>query len=335
MYSTETLEQITIEPTSYCNARCPQCDRFDEKNNLIVPLQHLDVGILQSRLDPRSLPNLRKVELEGAVGDVLSHNNPLGLMLVFRDVTEVVMWTNGSVRNADFFRGLAQFKNTELVFSVDGLNDTNHLYRQSCNFEKIMSNAEAYIGAGGNASWKFIVFKHNEHQVEQARELSKRMGFRRFETVHSDRSWHHGNKWPVYNNNEYQFDLEPSSVFNNATLESDHSSLNSRLADIYRQNRSIKQCPEAAKKRIFIDYAGNVIPCCMLQSDLWTENFNTKFLMKHVKDLDRISLHNHTIHEIFQGEFYQRDLPQSLANKPMPKCLLYCAEQSHLSKSGL
>ena len=83
MYSTETLEQITIEPTSYCNARCPQCDRFDEKNNLIVPLQHLDVGILQSRLDPRSLPNLRKVELEGVVGDVLSHNNPLGLMLVF------------------------------------------------------------------------------------------------------------------------------------------------------------------------------------------------------------------------------------------------------------
>ena len=76
MYSTQTLEKITIEPTSYCNARCPQCDRFDEKNNILVRLRHLDLGLLKQRLDPGMFPNLQKVEFEGNCGDVLSHNNP-------------------------------------------------------------------------------------------------------------------------------------------------------------------------------------------------------------------------------------------------------------------
>ena len=135
MYSTQTLEKITIEPTSYCNARCPQCDRFDEKNNLIVPLRHLDLGLLKQRLDPGRFPNLQEVKFEGNCGDVLSHNNPLGLVYLYRDVRQLILVTNGSIRNVDFFRELAKFPNMQLWFSVDGLQDTNHLYRQDCERE--------------------------------------------------------------------------------------------------------------------------------------------------------------------------------------------------------
>ena len=327
MYSTETLEQITIEPTSYCNARCPQCDRFDDKNNLIVPLKHLNISILQQNLQPKLLPNLKQVDLEGNCGDVLSHKNPLGLLLVYKDVKKIRMVTNGSVRGVEFFKDLAQFKNTELVFSVDGLQDTNHLYRQECNFEKIMSNAESYINAGGNATWKFIVFKHNEHQINQAKELSQKIGFKNFIVQHSDRSWYHGWKWPVYNNNTYQYDLEPSSMFEKS-LSSDHSKLNEKLITIYKQNKVVKQCPMALQKKIFVDYNGYVIPCCMLSNDLWNETYNTKFLKKYVKDLGTISLYKNNIKKIFEGEFYKKDLPMSFKTKPMPKCLLYCAEKN-------
>ena len=326
MYSTQTLEKITIEPTSYCNARCPQCDRFDEKNNLLVPLRHLDLGVLKQRLDPGMLPNLQKVEFEGNCGDVLSHNNPLGLVYLYRDVRQLMLVTNGSIRNVDFFRELAKFPNMELWFSVDGLQDTNHLYRQDCDFDKIMANADAYIQAGGKATWKFIVFRHNQHQVDQARELSEKMGFRNFSVIQSDRSWHHGNKWPVYNRGKYQFDLEPSDEVNEGELQSDHRQLGKDLSNLYRTHRSIKRCPQSEAKSIFVDHKGHVIPCCMLSIDFWRDTNNTPLLRKYLQQPGSINLNHHSMDEIFESDFYQRDLPRSLAHQPMPTCIQHCAE---------
>ena len=43
-----------------------------------------------------------------------------------------------------------------------------------------MENVKAYIGAGGLAEWKMLVFDHNKHQVEEAKELSKKLGFVHF-----------------------------------------------------------------------------------------------------------------------------------------------------------
>jgi len=50
-----------------------------------------------------------------------------------------------------------------------------------------MRNVEAFISAGGRARWDFIVFAHNEHQVEQAEQLSKDMGFEKFQYKKSAR----------------------------------------------------------------------------------------------------------------------------------------------------
>ena len=68
------------------------------------------------------------------------------------------------------------------VFSVDGLEDTNHIYLRNTIFSKIMKNADAFISAGGIAHWDYIVFRHNEHQVESARTLALSMGFQEFYT---------------------------------------------------------------------------------------------------------------------------------------------------------
>ena len=39
---------------------------------------------------------------------------------------------------------------------------------------------DAFIEAGGRARWDFLVFEHNQHQVEEAEALSKQKGFERF-----------------------------------------------------------------------------------------------------------------------------------------------------------
>ena len=38
-----------------------------------------------------------------------------------------------------------------------------------------------FRAAGGHAQWDFIVFRHNQHQVERAQQLSREWGFSKFQ----------------------------------------------------------------------------------------------------------------------------------------------------------
>jgi sulfatase maturation enzyme AslB (radical SAM superfamily) len=89
------------------------------------------------------------------------------------------MNTNGSARTVDWWRDIAEVlkPNGYVIFSIDGLEDTNHLYRRNTNWEKIISNVNAFIEAGGIAHWEYIVFEHNEHQIDIARDLASSLGF--------------------------------------------------------------------------------------------------------------------------------------------------------------
>jgi MoaA/NifB/PqqE/SkfB family radical SAM enzyme len=97
--------------------------------------------------------------------------------------------TNASAKTPEWWSKLpaAMGKSHYVVFSVDGLEDTNHLYRQGTVWKNIMRNAEAFIQAGGRARWDYIVFGHNEHQVEEARALATSMGFEKFNVKKSNR----------------------------------------------------------------------------------------------------------------------------------------------------
>jgi sulfatase maturation enzyme AslB (radical SAM superfamily) len=92
--------------------------------------------------------------------------------------------SNGSLRNEAWWAELAKVltngQQHYADFSIDGLADTNHIYRKNTDFDKIIRNASAFIKAGGNANWVMLVFKHNQHQVEEARKLSQELGFTNF-----------------------------------------------------------------------------------------------------------------------------------------------------------
>ena len=40
-----------------------------------------------------------------------------------------------------------------------------HAHRLDLRWERLMANVDAFLAAGGNAEWDFIVFEHNEHQA--------------------------------------------------------------------------------------------------------------------------------------------------------------------------
>ena len=93
-------------------------------------------------------------------------------------------------------------------FAFDGLEDTNHLYRRRVNWSTAIKNATAYIDSGGTARWTYLTFKHNEHQIEEARSLAKKMNFLSFE-IKRALGFSYADDFPVYSRTgKFEYYLE-------------------------------------------------------------------------------------------------------------------------------
>ena len=54
----------------------------------------------------------------------------------------------------------------------------------------VLSNAKSVIdNTNASVHWKYIVFEHNIHQIDDAKELAKRLGFSTFSTVKTSRDF--------------------------------------------------------------------------------------------------------------------------------------------------
>jgi MoaA/NifB/PqqE/SkfB family radical SAM enzyme len=184
MYRYEDLAEVHIELTTRCNASCPQCPRNLSGGavNPALPMAELDLDDVRRILPVELVRRLRKLYACGNYGDAMVARDTLAVFEHLRRenaTMELGMFTNGSGRTPTFWADLA--KVTSYVrFSIDGLEDTNHLYRRGTQWAHIMESVSAFIAAGGRAEWDFIVFRHNEHQIDRARALAEKLGFRRF-----------------------------------------------------------------------------------------------------------------------------------------------------------
>ena len=188
---------LHIEPTDFCNAACPQCARETEITFNKQDIHHLTVEQIKKLVSDDTILGLDKMYMCGVYGDPAAGKHTLEILEYFRSINPNItlgMNTNGSLRDASWWKNIADLTNTQkdyVVFSIDGLEDTNHIYRINTNWTRIMSNVQTYIAAGGRAHWDMLVFNHNAHQVDQAQELAKSMGFKWFRAKVSQRFKRH------------------------------------------------------------------------------------------------------------------------------------------------
>ena len=151
------MKTIHVEASTYCNARCPLCPRslYGYKVEGVYPELHLSIDKFQECL--LQFPNRTFVYFNGNLGDPMMNPNILELANMTDCRTSIT--TNGSIGTQNTWQSLAK-NNVEVVFSIDGLEDTNHLYRQDVEWNKLMDRVKWFIDAGGQATWKFIIFKH-------------------------------------------------------------------------------------------------------------------------------------------------------------------------------
>jgi MoaA/NifB/PqqE/SkfB family radical SAM enzyme len=263
LFDCTDIKVLHIEPTTVCNAACPQCHRED--------LSYYDHDIHQSELTVEQcknlfasefIKNLNKMFMCGNFGEPAAGRDTLDIYRYFRQINPTItlgMNTNGSVRNNQWWEQLAGifFQNFDyVVFSIDGLEDTNHIYRQGVSWRKLIENAKAFIDAGGTAHWDMLVFEHNQHQVDECKQLAADLGF----------SWFRAKVSKRFNANTVDWIKPPANYsLPNVTVDGDIS------------------CHALNEKSIYVAANGEVLPCCWFGAEAFTLDLYAKQLVSDWK----------------------------------------------------
>lgn len=180
---------IHFELTNKCQAACPCCAR--NTNGVVLPWldkHELYLEDVQKIMEGSALLGSANILYCGNYGDPGFARDLIPIVKWFHK--ETTSWnnnryqtinTNGGMRDPDFWYELGTCLRKEerkgrVTFSIDGLEDTNHIYRRGVIWEKLWRNLNAYIESGGAARWEFLVFGHNKHQVEEARRIAESLG---------------------------------------------------------------------------------------------------------------------------------------------------------------
>ena len=171
------------------------------------------------------------------------------------------------------------------MFGIDGLEDTNDIYRINVPYNKVMENARAFIDAGGQAHWRMIKFKHNQHQFDQAKKLSKDYGFKSFELIDDNRN--HGF---VFTTNDKGYWILPAGDIELKQVDTPKffTEIKPLFASIknfelekskWIENNRQLSCYTKEKGSVYLAANGEVFPCCWTgyypsQYKKWYNNFN-------------------------------------------------------------
>lgn len=189
MYKYENIKQIHLEVTQRCNASCPMCDRNENggeiNQHIKDDLQELTLEDCMDIFPPEFVKQLDTMYMCGNLGDPISAKDTLEIFAYFRKHNPN-MWlsmnTNAGARSTEWWTDLAKTigRMGAVIFSVDGLEETNHLYRQGVHWSVVERNMRAFIDAGGRARWDYLIFEHSECDVERAEQLAKEWGVEKF-----------------------------------------------------------------------------------------------------------------------------------------------------------
>jgi hypothetical protein len=250
------IKIIQMDHTSRCHLACPQCARFHGSQtelNPHMPIADTTVDDYKIILEPFDRDSVKLFHC-GNFGDSLSSPTLDDCIdySISQGVKEFKMAVNGSARTPAWWRDLAQKSDRITVnFSIDGLADTNHLYRVNSNFDKIMTNAQAFIDAGGNARWYFIEFEHNYHQIETAKQMATDMGFKQFNAKYTGRFAEQQQK---------QIETRKGSVVKDKKDNHNQSEKTYDSFDQYIEQTPIT-CKYKQENSVFIDMNMRLWPC--------------------------------------------------------------------------
>lgn len=336
----DNIKKIELEITSNCNAACPGCART--QNPDILEIYDITLDDIKRLFPTDKHIKDKQFKFCGVLGDPAFNNECVDMVEYLTSFGGYCqLSTNGGIQTADWWRRLGVLSNrtkkVDVVFCVDGHRETNHIYRVNTVFDVIERNMEAYATAGGQATWMFIVFDHNEYELTLAEEHAKSLGFN-FATRTGMRNSMHDWIAVVRKKDDVKNCIVKKEVVITTTGEKEHSK-KQEIVELQKfienPNEDKKQeildsivCKLVHEGELFIAANQTIWPCCFLWDSYFKnkENIRNK-LSEYEKDWN--NLKNKTIDDVLQTIWFDEVLALSWDpshNKHLDRCIRTCAK---------
>ena len=316
MYKLEDIRDVHLEITSKCQAKCPMCPRRINGGpmNPFVSLDEITLDIFKKWFPEDFIKQLNSMFMCGNLGDPIISKDTLEIYQYLRQTSPRIrlsMHTNGSARDENWWKKLAQ-QRVIVTFGLDGLKDTNHLYRISTDFDKIIANAKAFIGAGGYAKWHMLVFEHNEHQIQEAKAMSESLGFKTFTTKHTSR----------FKGDYLQVIDDKGNPLHKLRPSEKSKAMIPLVAQSQNEASPTIVCKAQKNKQIYVSACGNVSPCCWLDMEWIPPHAEARIdYMKRIKKFPNLNISS--MQEIFDSNYF-KEIEDTWGHTPLKECSKQC-----------
>jgi MoaA/NifB/PqqE/SkfB family radical SAM enzyme len=176
--------RIKLEASSKCQLRCPSCPTTEKLVAGAAGRGWLRAADFRRLLEEN--PRIQEVELAN-YGEMFLNPELLQIMEIAH--ARGVRLTADTGANLNHVRpealeGLVRYRFHRIRCSIDGATpETYAVYRVGGDLEKVLSNLRALRDLKEERgsrypllTWQFIAFRHNEHEIERARELATELG---------------------------------------------------------------------------------------------------------------------------------------------------------------
>jgi MoaA/NifB/PqqE/SkfB family radical SAM enzyme len=357
---------IHLELSTFCNAACPSCPRYFPGSTVVrsgLELAQITFEQFTTWFNNDFLKQIKLWKFCGTHGDPLTAKDIIKIIEhIFNNnpAAEIVINTNAGIRKIEDWETLGKISSQhklKIIFSIDGLKDTNHLYRRNVSWDTLIRNLQTYTQNGGYAIWEFLIFNHNQHQINDARLLAETMNCKEFIPKNPlGFQTEFGIKdIPVFDQQgNYEYSLLPYLPDDNSNIEEQprdnhmefYKSNSEEIIKKYKNkiinfvdnltpapvNIKCSSKTSAHKNfntgaEIYINVNGIVYPCCYIGTS--TDAFDTSpaalQLHHRLKEINKenFNLNNYTIQEILNSNVLS-EFTENTWNTS--KCLSFCTQ---------
>lgn len=335
------MKKVEIELTSDCNAACPGCARTLNSN--LLEIHSITIDDIK-KIFPDNDYSDTEFKFCGVLGDPIVNPDCLEITryLVSRG-GYCEFSTNGGYNTEQWWKELGTIasENPGLIhvhFCIDGHKETNHIYRVNTKWNIVERNITAFSSSApeNHATWIYIIFDHNEYELEKAKVHARVLGFDFATRTGMRNSYHQWISQIGKKNNKEEKRI--TTTGNKEHSKKDVIKDLDKFITDYKAKKADKKQTEEILKTVICKYihedeifiASNLTmwPCCFL----WDSAFkNKEGIIDKLSQFDPNwnSLNHYSVNEIKKHEWYSNLLEASWEpTHPLhfTRCIRTCAK---------
>lgn len=173
---------LGIETGNICNLKCPLCPTG--RDDPAMKKGFMELSLFEKMIDELK-DSLLLINLY-SWGEPLLNPDLIEIIRYAKSVKKdikIITSTNLNIKNDALLERLIKSGIDEIIVSCDGATqNTYEKYRAGGDFNLLMCNIKYLVSlkekfnSGVNIIWNFLVFKHNEHEIGEAKRLAQSLG---------------------------------------------------------------------------------------------------------------------------------------------------------------